>query len=270
MDLTKKIVALVFLGLCISVAVYWRQAVYPFLTLAPGHIEAFTCSVTPHAAGRISETGPQEGDVVQRGSFLFALDRALFAVRKGQLEGERQKLQAQLVSEQERTEKALEAYLLEIGIPDEAHRHLVAMEEAQGRAETVKQALATIQEELNGIELQVANKAYAAPFDGIVLKKVKPAGALAAEGEEIYRLADPQKIWVETTLSETELAKVSLGMKAQVRLLAYPGQVWGGAVSWIGPATLEGQPRVGLRIAIDSPDNRLKPGLSAEVAVQIH
>ena len=268
----KKVYLSAFSALILlaAVFVYWRQAIYPFLELAPGHVEAFTFSIAPNASGRISEFGPQEGDLVKRGDILFAFDRALLMVRAQQIEVDCQQLQGQIRSEQERVQKALEAYLSEITEPEDAQRHLTSMEEAQLRMESAKGELAHLQSELNALHLQISDKAYTAPFDGIVLRKTKSSGAMVPEGEEIYRLADPQRVWVETSLAETELSCVAIGMKARVRLPAYKGKDWSGVVSWIGPATLEGKPRIPLRIAIDQPDLGLKPGLSAIVFVQIH
>lgn len=266
----NRLIVLGALLVVVSVFVYWRQAVYPFLELAPGRIEVFTSSIAPNTSGRISEVGPQEGDWVKRGEALFALDRALLMVREEQIESKCQLLRGQIRAEQERVQKALESYLSEITAPEEAQRHLATMEEVQLRMEDAKEELAQLQSELNQIRLQIAEKAYTAPFDGIVLRKTKSSGSIVPEGEEIYRVADPQKVWVETSLAETELSQVTLGMKARVYLPAYKSKEWSGVVSWIGPATLEGQPRVPLRVAIDQPDLGLKPGLSATVVVQIH
>lgn len=268
----KKIYLSLFSALVVLAAgfVYWRQKVYPFLELTQGRIEVFTSSLASNASGRISEWGPQEGDLVKRGDVLFAFDRALLLVRAEQMQADCQQLQGQIRSQQERVQKALESYLSEIAEPEEAQRHLATMEEAQLRMESAKGELAQLQSELNALRLQISEKAYTAPFDGIVLRKTKSSGAAVAEGEEIYRLADPQKVWVETSLAETELSQVAVGMKARIRLPAYKNKYWNGVVSWIGPATLEGQSRVPLRIAIDQPDLGLKPGLSATVVVQIH
>lgn len=267
----KKWLAGIFVVAALSGSgLYWWRSVYPFLELAPGRVAAFTSGISAKATGRIAEMGPQEGDAVKKGDLLFALDRALLMVRKGQIEEERERGRGELAFEQERVQKSLEAYLSEIGAPEEAGQHLLAMQEAQVKIETLRGELARLEEELNGIELQMGEKAYAAPFDGIVLKQTRKCGSVASEGESVYLLANPEKMWVETSLSEQELARVGVGMKAKVRLAAYPDREWKGVVSWIAPATMEGQDRIGVRIAIENPDAALKPGLSASAVVQIH
>ncbi len=94
---------------------------------------------------------------------------------------------------------------------------------------------------------------------------------------------DPEAIWVEANIKETDLASIRLGQPAEVNVDAYPGRVFEARVSLIGNSatsafallpnpnpsgnfTKIGQ-RIPIRLAIRQEGLLLKPGMMVEVSL---
>jgi multidrug resistance efflux pump len=168
---------------------------------------------------------------------------------------------------------------LGIGSQDQVKRQLALIEEAQEKTETVVSQLGAAKTELSIVDLQLKKMTFTAPCDGIVLKRSKNPGAVVSFGDPVYILCDPNRVWIETEISENEIGNIAVGTAARVRLPAYPKKEFVGHVSYIGPATVAKSsfaPSSGhkvtipVQIAIDSGSVVLKPGLSASVGLKVH
>ena len=49
--------------LCSALFAYWYNAIRPYLWISGAHVEAFSSIISSDLAGRITEMGPQEGDL---------------------------------------------------------------------------------------------------------------------------------------------------------------------------------------------------------------
>lgn len=76
-----------------------------------------------------------------------------------------------------------------------------------------------------------------APIDGVVTRMTIQPGEWFEEGEPIFSIVDTGRHWIEANLKETELTYVHEGLKARVKVDAYPGLVWEATVDSISPAT---------------------------------
>lgn len=264
---------------------YWYNAVRPYLWLSGARVEAFSLVVSCDTAGRIIEMGFQEGDLVKRGQTLLSLDRNLIISKQEQAKRSVASISEQVELEKERFGRALEDYLsatteLEIGIgsEDKVKRQLNLMEESQEKSDAALSHLAAVQSTISELDLEFKKTTLSAPFDGIILKKSKNPGAVISFGEPLYLLCDPDRMWIEAEIPETEISRVVLGAPVRIQLPAYPDKELSGKVSWIGPATVakssllpfsEEGVAVPIRISIETPGFALKPGLSAYVGLRV-
>ena len=93
-------------------------------------------------------------------------------------------------------------------------------------------------------------------------------------GHALIDLPDLSKMQVRCLVGEMDIKRMEIGQKTSIRLEAFPGPIFRGVVSHIAPMAT---PQPGARdirvfemlIDISEEDNRLKPGMSAEVAVVI-
>ena len=110
--------------------------------------------------------------------------------------------------------------------------------------------------------------AVKAPLSGVVLESRAVAGASVAEGEALFKLADPSTLWACVRLSEKDLAAVRPGMTAVLKTQAYPGREFRGRLVLVGAALDASTRTVEGRVELANPDGALKPGMYVEAALE--
>ena len=134
-------------------------------------------------------------------------------------------------------------------------------------------------------EADIADRTINAPTDGKVVMTFVRKGEHVAPGQRIAMFHDPSQIWVEANVKETHIGALKPGMKADIRVDAYPGRVFRGEVYRIGQAATskfallpDPNPsgnftritqRLPVRIALADKDHALRPGMLVEVEIAI-
>lgn len=111
-----------------------------------------------------------------------------------------------------------------------------------------------------------------APFDGHIVDLKLAQGSWIKNGEEVLRLIDLDQVVVNSRVLESEMRHLNVGSPAQVIFVAYPDTVYTGTVDVIRSMV---DPETGtceVRILIDNPDFRLKPGMfaNAQIAARVY
>jgi len=120
-----------------------------------------------------------------------------------------------------------------------------------------------------------------APFDGVITVREAELGEVVQPGTPIITLADLQHIWVRVYVPETNLGQVHWGQDCSVTTDTYLGKTYHGRFSFISsqaeftPKTVQTTAeRVTLvyevKVDVDNPNLELKPGMPADVSIQIH
>ena len=111
-----------------------------------------------------------------------------------------------------------------------------------------------------------------APFDGTVLTKdadvgeiVAPFGSSSSARAAIVTLADLKSLQVEADVSESNLSKVKVGQRVEIRIDSFPGVVYSGLVSKIVPTVDRAKGTVLVKISFDNLDDKVLPEMSAKV-----
>lgn len=100
-------------------------------------------------------------------------------------------------------------------------------------------------------------------------------GAIMRQGQVMVRLPDPAKMQVKTKITEARIGFVTIGMPVVIRIDAFPELALTGRVTrvseypepggWMSSNVKE----YATWIAIDQADKRLRPGLTAEVKIEV-
>jgi cobalt-zinc-cadmium efflux system membrane fusion protein len=109
-----------------------------------------------------------------------------------------------------------------------------------------------------------------APIDGKIVKNNAVLGALIDQETEIMTIINPKMLWVDAQVYEKDIAKVKAGQKAEIRVPAYPGQIFHGRVSYIGDVVDEETRTITVRAEVSNDDQRLKPGMFADVDIVLN
>jgi len=204
--------------------------------------------VSPEIAGRIVRLPFAEGDMVEAGDVLVALDAEI-------LKAELKKAQSDLTLAEANRERL--TTLAKLGGDS-----LRARDEAVAAFEAARANVA-----LAGLRLDKST--VTAPFSGAVGVRAVSVGAYVTPGHHIVELVDIDPIKVDFRVPELALTSLRVGQSVRVTVDALPGQTFDGEVYVIDPMVDANGRAVRLRARIANPDGRLSPGLFARVQIVV-
>jgi HlyD family secretion protein len=123
---------------------------------------------------------------------------------------------------------------------DSAQAHLEVAEKALdlalvgSRKEDVAQAEAQLranQSQLEVLRRQLADSELVAPSDAIVRSRLLEPGEMISPQRPVLNLAIVDPKWVRAYVSETDLGRVHMGMRASISTDSFPGRAFSG---WVG------------------------------------
>lgn len=272
---------------------------------ATGTFEATEVVVSAEAAGRILRFDAEEGDVLEAGRQVGAIDTVQLYLQKLQLERQRASVvsnrpdiakQAASLREQiakQQTERRRVENLLRDGAAttkqlDDIDAQIKVLDgQLEAQLSTLRNNAASIDENSSSIELQIARIEdqlakcrIASPVAGTVLAKYSEAGELASVGRPLMKVADLDRIYLRAYFTSDQLAALKLGQEVTVTAdfggdsrIDYPGRiVWIASESEFTPKTIQTRDsRANLvyaaKIAVEN-DGRLKIGLYGEVRLR--
>jgi HlyD family secretion protein len=143
--------------------------------------------------------------------------------------------------------------------------------DAQLAIQTAQNTVTKKEDALSDAKEDLANCSISAPFDGVISDVKVKKGDTVSSGTVLATLITKQKI-AEITLNEIDAAKVKLDQKATLTFDALPDLTLTGKVTEIDTVgtVSQGVTSYGVKIALDTDDERIKPGMSvtAEIVVE--
>ena len=110
------------------------------------------------------------------------------------------------------------------------------------------------------------------PIGGTVIHADLAIGKVVEPGEHLFEIVDLSIVWARIGVLERDINRVSVGQLVTVRLTAYPGETFRGAVAIVGqyldPVTHLNDVWVEFRNAVSS-EARLLPGLSGQARIEL-
>ncbi len=107
-----------------------------------------------------------------------------------------------------------------------------------------------------------------APMSGIVLHKSAVEGAYVKIGTRVYEIADLSVLWLKLDVYESDLSWMELGLSVDFETDTYPGEKFHGVVAFIDPMLNEKSRSIKVRVNVENPNGRLKPGMFARAVVR--
>ena len=108
---------------------------------------------------------------------------------------------------------------------------------------------------------------WPSPVTGIVMQKKVVVGQMVKAGEEMFRLADLDTIWVIADVAEQDLGLVRIGSPASVRFRAYPERTVKGQVTFVLHELELATRTAKVRIEVANPDHSIKHEMFADVEI---
>jgi membrane fusion protein, multidrug efflux system len=104
------------------------------------------------------------------------------------------------------------------------------------------------------------------PFSGVLLKKLAEEGEITGTGLPIFVVSDIRTVKVSAFVPEGELYHIKLGQEAQVIISSLTG-TYKGKVIEVGSAADPSSRTFTVRIDVDNPGLRIRPGMIAEAKI---
>lgn len=243
-----------------------------------------TVVVGSYVSGVIQEIACDFNTRVRKGQVCATIDprpyqltveqaRAALETAKAQLAKDEANLQYAAVNESRSTRLQKEGWLSpDAGDNVRAIRNSAAAQIAVDQA-TIQQRKAA----LDAAEVNLGYTRIVSPVDGTVVSRNVTVGQTVAASFQtptLFLIAqDLTKMQVDTSVSESDIEGEGRGIKdgdpATFTVEAFPGRPFRGVVSQIrqAPQTVQNVVTYDVVIAVDNPDFKLKPGMTATVRI---
>ncbi|MBT9502350.1 MAG: efflux RND transporter periplasmic adaptor subunit [Burkholderiaceae bacterium] len=106
-----------------------------------------------------------------------------------------------------------------------------------------------------------------APSSGLLAELMVRQGMTVTPGMSLARINGLGSIWLEAAVPEAQAGAVQPGQAAEARLSAFPGEVFRGRVAAVLPESSRETRTLRVRIELPNPQQRLKAGMFAQVAL---
>lgn len=103
-----------------------------------------------------------------------------------------------------------------------------------------------------------------APISGVVTEMGVRDGMYVEKDTDMFTIADLSRVWVLVDVYEQQLAWITPGRPAEMRVPAHPGRTWEGKVDYLYPELDPATRTLRVRLVFDNPDGLLKPNMFAE------
>lgn len=232
--------------------------------------------------GEIVALPVKEGDTVKAGQVLLEVEKEQYLAARDQAKAvldqatvNLERARAELANEELNHARMVDLQEEGVASQDGLDRARLARDSAEiavrSQRETIRQAQSAFQRSLDDLERTTIRS----PMDGVVtalnVEKGETAvmGTMNFAGSVLMTVGDLAELLAEVEVAESEVVNLAVGQKATIRVDALPDTALSGRVTEIGSSGLKQVDVVKfrVRVALDSPDPRVKPGMTAKAEI---
>jgi membrane fusion protein (multidrug efflux system) len=103
--------------------------------------------------------------------------------------------------------------------------------------EALTHQVAVLAAQMRQQQVDVEDRTIKSPIPAVIDRTFTLPGEYVAAGQRILLLHNPEEVWVEANIKETQVGKLKLGQTVRVSVDAYPNDTFVGRVARIGSAT---------------------------------
>jgi HlyD family secretion protein len=272
-------------GLGVQVASVDREDLQAKVS-ANGKIQAVKkADISANMVGQVTRLAVKEGDLVKKGQFLMEIDprsaQASTAATHAGMQAALSDLasaQANLVQAKADFERAKANRAAGIISASDFEKAKTALDTAQATVDGTQRRVDQARAQNAQSRVGLAYTTILSPIDGVVTARRIELGETAVPGIQnqagtvLLTVSDMSKIEAEMEVDEASIPSVKVGQEAQVRIDAFPNQVFQGQVTEVGGSPIV---KVGVneaikfkvKVWIKNPPLTIKPGLSAQADI---
>lgn len=232
--------------------------------------------VSPRVGGLVRRALVTLGDEVEAGEALIVMD----SVELGRLRSSYLQARARRDLAQKNYEREVRLHERRIASGREKLQAETALREAKIELASVREQLRLLGLSQRGLGRGGAPSSRAgvttlrAPMSGTVVSMHAVNGERLSTEEPVVTIADLSKVWVWADVYERDLgpliaASRDAPLTAKVSVAAFPERRFVGAIDYVGAVMEEATRTVRIRVAVDNDERLLRPGMFADVAVEL-
>ena len=243
-------------------------------------VAARRASVSSKATGRLEWLGVEEGQRVAEGEVIARLENRDVAASRDQAAAGVKAAEANLAQGQADLADAAVALKRSRELAQKDFVSGAAVDTAEARFNKAQAAIRTLEAQIAVAQanLRAATVAFdqtlvRAPFTGIVLTKnanvgdiLTPFSSASGTTGAVVTMADMSTLEVEADVSESSIARITVGQPAEIQLDAFAELRLAGSVSRIVPTVDRSKATLLVKVRFDETDPRVLPDMSAKVA----
>jgi len=239
---------------------------------AAGILEPVTMvEIKSKASGEILAIAVETGDIVDQGQLLVQVEQTDARQTLAQSKADLEVAQARLKIAESQLERSQSMRAKEI-ISDQDFE-AAQLEHANAKAQLVR-----AQSMLETARERMAETTIRAPISGTIIARTVEVGNVISSATQVVgggtlliTMADLQEVQVRTLVDETDIGRVEPGMPADITVEAFRDRSFQGRVLKIEPLATVSQnvTMFPVIIRIRNDEQLLKPGMSAEVTIQV-
>lgn len=247
---------------------------FPIQTEAVGNIdfnEDMTAQVFPPYQGRIVKLFSMLGDNVKRGQPLLTIESPDL------IQAESSLIAAAGVSDLTThvLERARQLFEIQGMAEKDLQQAISDQQTAEGALKAARDAVAVFGKSATEIDHMVQTRSIdpylvvPSPITGRVTARSAAPGDFVQPGNvpAPYSVADISRIWMNASVTESDMPRVLKGQQIHVFVMALPGRVFDGEISMVGAAVDPQLHRGLVRAEIDDPKHELLPGMFASFVI---
>ncbi|MCA1825442.1 MAG: efflux RND transporter periplasmic adaptor subunit [Myxococcales bacterium] len=237
-------------------------------------------NISPRIGGRIAKIFVEDGSIVKAGQLIAVLEDADYKAQLLQAQADLRGTEAREKRAEVDAQDAQRQYDREAIVQQKGVSTPAAMDAATARLGTTKAALAAAHADVAAARARVEvarvnleNCYVRAPFAGRITQKLTDIGEIvfgftsAGNGGNggIASIADFSTLQVEADVSESQVAKLTLGTPAEIALDAFPDRKYRGKVAEVRPRVDRAKATVTVKVAFVDDPNDVLPDMGAKV-----
>jgi cobalt-zinc-cadmium efflux system membrane fusion protein len=218
--------------------------------------------------GRVASVDAALGQRLKRGAALATI----VSPSVGQWSSDVNKAEADLIAAEHDFKRKTDL----LSVKAVARADYEASEDAYRQAKAEKERAEQKAQLLRGAGGSTVSQGYTltTPIDGeVIARQLNPGIEVQGEYDsgntpvELFTVGELDKVWVLADIYEQDLARVEVGAKVSVKVLAYADKTFEGTVDWVSGALDPATRTAHVRCVFANPDRLLKPEMYANVRI---
>jgi HlyD family secretion protein len=241
-----------------------------------------TVQVGTQVSGTIKALHADFNTEVRKGQIIAELEPSLFGTQVEQARATMTRLQAdadraavEVQDTQSKARRAQELFDQKLISRNDLETAQAAAMQAEASLKSAQAQIIQARAALHQVQVNLDNTIIKAPIDGVVISRNVDVGqtvAASMQAPTLFVLAqDLTRMQVNASVDESDIGRIAAGQKVSFHVDAYPTDTFTGTVSQVRLNSTTEQNVVSYTTMIDvpNPDLKLKPGMTANVTIQI-